>query len=56
MAFYEIVEPPIPSNLSNLPVPLLKEAIAILAKTARAQIIVVTDGEGVRFLPETSGR
>jgi ESCRT-II complex subunit VPS25 len=56
MTFYEIVEPPIPSELSNLPIPLLKKAIGILAKTAKAQIIAVADGEGVRFLPGTSGR
>lgn len=56
MTFYEIVEPPIPSELSNLPIPLLKKAIAILAKTARAQIIAVADGEGVRFLHGISGR
>jgi ESCRT-II complex subunit VPS25 len=56
LTFYEIVEPPIPSELSNLPVSLLKKAIAILAKTARAQIIAVADGEGVRFLAGTSGR
>jgi len=56
MTFYEIVEPPIPSELSNLPVSMLKKAIAVLAKTARAQIIAVADGEGVRFLSGTSGR
>ena len=56
MTFYEIVEPSIPSELSNLPIPLLKKAIAILAKTARAQSIVVADGEGVRFPAGTSGR
>jgi len=56
MTFYEIVEPPIPSELSNLPILLLKKAIAILTKTARAQIIAVADGEGVRFLPGISGR
>ena len=56
MTFYEIVEPPIPSELSNLPIPMLKKTIAILAKTARAQIISVADGEGVRFLAGNSGR
>jgi len=56
MTFYEIVEPPIPSELLNLPIPLLKRAIGILSKTARAQIIAVADGEGVRLLPGTSGR
>ena len=56
MTFYEIIEPPVPSELSNLPVSLLKKAITILTKTARAQIIAVTDGEGVRFLPVISGK
>lgn len=56
LTFYEIVEPPVPSELSNLPISLLKKAIAILAKTARAQIIAVADGEGVRFLGGTSGK
>lgn len=56
MTFYEIVEPSIPSELSNLPISLLKKAIGILAKTARAQLIAVADGEGVRFLAGTSGR
>ena len=56
MTFYEIVEPPIPSELSDLPIPILKKAIGILAKTGRAQIIAVADGEGVRFLVGVSGR
>lgn len=56
MTFYEIVEPPIPSELSNLPISLLKKAISILVKTARAQIIAVAEGEGVRFLAGTSGK
>ena len=55
MTFYEIVEPPIHSELSDLPIPILKKAIAILAKAAKAQIIAVADGEGVRFLPGVSG-
>lgn len=56
MTFYEIVEPPIPSELSNLPISLLKKAIAILVKTSRAQVISVADGEGVRFLAGTPGK
>ncbi|KAF9643746.1 ESCRT-II complex vps25 subunit [Thelephora ganbajun] len=56
MTFYEIVEPPIPSELSSLPISLLKKVIVILTKTARAQVIAVADGEGVRFLPGTPGR
>jgi hypothetical protein len=50
LTYYEITEPPISSALSDLPVPLLKRAIAILAKTNRAQTIAISDGEGVRFL------
>jgi len=49
MTFYEIVGPPIPSEFSE-------KVIAILAKTAWAQIITAADGEGVRFLAGTSGR
>jgi ESCRT-II complex subunit VPS25 len=56
MTFYEIVEPPVPSELSGLPIPILKKAIGILTRTAQAQIIAVADGEGVRFLPGASGR
>ena len=51
MTFFEIVEPPVPSPLEGLPLPILRKAIAVLAKSARAQIIAVADGEGVRFLP-----
>ncbi|KAJ7067858.1 ESCRT-II complex vps25 subunit [Mycena amicta] len=49
LTFYEITEPPMPSPLSNIPTSLLKKAILILAKTGRAQLIAVSDGEGVRF-------
>ena len=56
MTFYEIVEPPVPSPLSGLPLPILRKAIAVLAKSSRAQIIAVADGEGVRFLAGPPGR
>ncbi|RDX54094.1 ESCRT-II complex vps25 subunit [Lentinus brumalis] len=56
MTFYEIVEPPVPSPLEGLPLPILRKAIAVLTKSARAQIIAVADGEGVRFLPGVPGR
>lgn len=56
MTFYEIVEPPVPSPLEGLPLPILRKAIAVLTKSARAQIIAVADGEGVRFLPGPPGR
>ena len=56
MTFYEIVEPPVPSPLSGLPLPILQKAIAVLAKSNRAQIIAVADGEGVRFLAGPPGR
>lgn len=49
MTYYEITEPAVPSPLSNVPIPLLRKAIAILAKTNRAQVIAIADGEGVRF-------
>ncbi|KAI0741810.1 ESCRT-II complex vps25 subunit [Daedaleopsis nitida] len=56
MTFYEIVEPPVPSPLEGLPIPILRKAIAVLTKSNRAQIIAVADGEGVRFLAGTPAR
>lgn len=53
MTFYEITEPAVESELSNIPLPLLRKAIAILAKSNRAQIIAIPDGEGVRFFNPT---
>jgi len=49
LTFYEIIEPAVESQLSGIPVTLLRKAIAVLARTARAQSIGVADGEGVRF-------
>ncbi|TFK36335.1 ESCRT-II complex subunit-domain-containing protein [Crucibulum laeve] len=49
LTFYDITDPPIESPLTNIPLPLLRKAITILAKTNRAQLIGVADGEGVRF-------
>ncbi|KAK0221868.1 ESCRT-II complex vps25 subunit [Armillaria fumosa] len=49
MTFYEVTDPPLESPLSGIPVALLRKAIGILAKTSRAQLIAVADGEGVRF-------
>lgn len=49
LTFYEIIEPPVESPLTGLPVPLLRKAIAVLAKGGRAQLISISDGEGVRF-------
>lgn len=51
LTFYEITDPPVESPLSGLPIPLLRKAIAALSKTGRAQIISISDGEGVRFFP-----
>ena len=56
MTFYEIVEPPVPSPLTGLPLPILRNAINVLTKSNRAQIIAVSDGEGVRFLSGLPGR
>jgi len=50
LTYYEIVEPQVTSELSDLPIPLLKKAIEILAKSAKAQTIAVGGGEGVRLL------
>ncbi|THU88070.1 ESCRT-II complex, vps25 subunit [Dendrothele bispora CBS 962.96] len=49
LTFYDITDPPLESSLTGIPIPLLRKAIAILAKTNRAQIITIADGEGVRF-------
>jgi len=53
LTFYDITDPPIESPLTNIPIPLLRKAIAILGKTGRSQIIAIPDGEGVRFLPRS---
>ncbi|KII85954.1 hypothetical protein PLICRDRAFT_56431 [Plicaturopsis crispa FD-325 SS-3] len=51
LTFYEIMEPPLESPLTGIPISLLRKAIAILSRTGRAQIIGVADGEGVRLFP-----
>ena len=51
LTFYEITDPPVESPLSDIPVALLRKAIAVLTKTGRAQMIEIADGEGVRFFP-----
>ena len=53
MTFYDITDPPIESALTNIPVPLLRKAIAVLGKTGRSQTIAIADGEGVRFLAKS---
>ncbi|CAA7265161.1 unnamed protein product [Cyclocybe aegerita] len=53
LTFYDITDPPIESPLTNIPIPLLRKAIAILGKTGRSQLIAIADGEGVRFLPRS---
>lgn len=54
LTFYEIADPPVPSPLSGVPDVLLRRAVACLAKTARAQLIGVADGEGVRLFAGNS--
>ena len=49
LTFYEITDPPVASPLSGIPIPLLRKAISVLAKTNRAQIITISDGKGVRL-------
>jgi len=51
LTFYDIVEPPLASELTGIPIFLLRKAIAVLSRTGRAQLITITDGEGVRLLP-----
>lgn len=54
LTFYDITDPQVESELSSIPIPLLKKAISILSKTGRAQLIGVSEGEGVRIF--ASGR
>jgi ESCRT-II complex subunit VPS25 len=54
LTFYEISDPPVPSALSGIPEPLLRNAISVLAKSGRAQLISISDGDGVRFFPPRS--
>ena len=56
LTFYEISDPPVPSALSGIPESLLRSAIAVLAKSGRAQLISISDGDGVRFFPPRSAK
>ena len=49
LTFYEIADPPVPSPLSGIPIPLLRRAVSFLVKSNKAQVISVADGEGVRL-------
>ncbi|OAX32929.1 hypothetical protein K503DRAFT_869873 [Rhizopogon vinicolor AM-OR11-026] len=53
LTFYEISDPPIPSPLSGIPVPLLQRAITTLTHFDRSHIIGVVDSEGVKFFAAT---
>jgi len=53
LTLYEIANPPVLSGLSGIPDSLLFNAIAILAKTGRAQLISISDGNGVRLFLRT---
>jgi hypothetical protein len=54
LTFYEISNPPVPSALSGIPESLLRNALSILAKGGRAQLISISDGDGVRFFPRAA--
>jgi hypothetical protein len=55
LTFYEISNPPVPSALSGIPESLLRSAISVLAKSGgRAQLISISDGDGVRFFSRTA--
>ena len=49
LTLYAIANPPVSSVLSGIPESLLRNAIAILAKSGRAQLISISDGDGVRL-------
>ncbi|KAH7914585.1 ESCRT-II complex vps25 subunit [Hygrophoropsis aurantiaca] len=49
LTYYEITDPPVPSSLSDIPLPLLKRAVNVLTRSGRAQIIGVAEGEGIRL-------
>jgi len=53
LTLYEIANPPVSSVLSGIPESLLRNAIAILAKSSRAQLISISDGDGVRLFPRS---
>ena len=50
LTFYDITDPQVESQLSGIPMPLLRKAVSILSKIGRAQLIGVADGEGIRIL------
>ncbi|KAI0285769.1 ESCRT-II complex vps25 subunit [Russula aff. rugulosa BPL654] len=54
LTFYEISNPPVPSALSGIPESLLRNALSILARGGRAQLISISDGDGVRFFPRAA--
>jgi len=49
LTFYEIISPEVPSQFTDMPLPLLRRVLAVLTKTGRAQIIEGAEGGGVRF-------
>ena len=49
LTYYDITDPPVQSDLTSIPIPVLKKAIAVLAKAGKAQVIGISEGEGVRF-------
>ncbi|KAG8959512.1 hypothetical protein FRC03_007880 [Tulasnella sp. 419] len=55
LTYYEITNPEVPSELSDLPLVLLRRAINILIKSGRAQTIEGTEGGGIRFF-QSSGK
>jgi dethiobiotin synthetase len=56
LTFYEITSPPLESQLTDLPLTLLRRAIGHLQKTGRAQIIEAADGGGVRLFAAAAAR
>jgi len=53
LTLYEISNPLVPNALSGIPDSLLRNVIAVLAKSGRAQLISISDGDGVRLFPRS---
>ncbi|KZP01623.1 ESCRT-II complex, vps25 subunit [Calocera viscosa TUFC12733] len=51
LTLFEISNPAVESELSGMPEVLLRRAIAVLARTGKAQVIEGGEGGGVRFFP-----
>ncbi|KZT51939.1 hypothetical protein CALCODRAFT_442356 [Calocera cornea HHB12733] len=49
LTLFEISNPPVPSELSDIPEPLLRRAVGVLQRSGKAQVIEGEGGGGVRI-------